>query len=101
MAARFGAAALDQIAGFRNDALHQFQNVAQAGLMIDEFGDRLTQSGIGLDLARGAKRAYRGSMLDCAWGHATMLHLSERKSKGYLVASACLDRKSTRLNSSH
>jgi hypothetical protein len=83
----FRATALDQIAGFGHDVLQQLEDVAKAGFSINEFGDGLTQSGIGLDLAGGARRACRGYMLYRTWGHVTILSLHDRKSKDDLFSN--------------
>jgi len=62
-------ATLNQIAGFGDDVLQEFENLPQAGLMIDDLGDGLTQGRIGFDFTGGVQRACRGFVLDWAWCH--------------------------------
>ena len=66
----FRTAALDQIAGLGNKAFQEFQNIAQTGIAIDDFGDRLTPCRVRLDLSGGAQRAGRYLELHCVWRHA-------------------------------
>jgi hypothetical protein len=74
-----GAAAVDQVAGFGEDVLQKFEEFAEAGFLIDGFGQGLAQSGIGLDVGGGAQGAGRG--LVCTWCHPKMLRPGDWKSK--------------------
>jgi hypothetical protein len=42
----FGAAAFDEIAGLRNDALDDFENLSHAGFTVYEFGEGFEKRGV-------------------------------------------------------
>jgi hypothetical protein len=45
----FGATAFDEIAGLRNDALQDIENLAHASFMVDELRKRLEKGSVVLD----------------------------------------------------
>ena len=42
----FGAAGFDEIAGLRNDALDDFENLSHAGFTVYEFGEGFEKRGV-------------------------------------------------------
>ena len=84
----FWAAILNQIAGFGDDVFQKFENVPEAGLAIDDFGDGLMQGRIEFDFTGGAQRACRG-FVPRAWCHLIMLRPREAKGKGQYRPDSC------------
>jgi len=66
----FRTAALDQIAGFTENALEKIENFAEPSFSINEFGNRVAQCWIRLNLPCGAERASRRLVLHCSGCHA-------------------------------
>src|SRR5262249_18619542 len=82
----FGAAAFDEIAGLRNDALQDFENLAHASFTVDEFRKRLDEGGVVLDRSGRTHRSGSGIHFWCSGCHMRMLLLFDAESKGGWLA---------------
>ena len=80
----FGAAAFDEIAGLRNYALENFENLAYTSFPVDEFRKRCEWRFLALDSLGRAQRPCRGILFLTPKCHMNMLRLFKTESKGGL-----------------
>jgi hypothetical protein len=79
---KFRAAAFDEIACLCKNFLENIHKVAESGLTVNEFGCRLNEIGIRLELPRRAQRAGGWWVFDNARCHRLMLSFPSPKCKG-------------------
>jgi len=77
----FGAAAFDEIAGLRNDALQQFEDLAHTSFTIDVFLKGPEKGGVFLDRPGRTNRPGRVLHVFRSGCHMQILHLFETESK--------------------